>query len=87
MKNIFAIPNAFAITVAIVYIICRLLISIIPGDLSFAIASSWFHGIQLSNAGSWDLTMSSFILGLVSSAVSAWVIGYIFVLVYKRFSK
>lgn len=75
----YAIPNALAVTTAIVFIVCRILVGIFP-DISFAIAKSWFHGIEVSN--NWDLTMSAFVLGLISSTISAWIIGYIFVKVY-----
>lgn len=82
----YAIPNALAVTTAIVYAVCRLFVSLFP-DASFAIAQSWFHGIELSKLGAWDLTMSSFILGIISSAVTAWVVGYIFIKVYRLFNK
>lgn len=86
MKQTYAIPNALAVTTVIVYAVCRLLVSLFP-DASFAIAQSWFHGIELSKLGAWDLTMSSFILGIISSAVTAWVVGYIFIKVYRLFNK
>ena len=77
----YAIPNALAVTTAIVYVVCRLLVGLFP-DISFAIAESWFHGIELSKLGNWNLTMSSFILGIISSAITAWIVGYNFIKVY-----
>ena len=82
----YAIPNALAVTTAIVFVLCRVLVGLFP-DAFFAIAQSWFHGMELSKLGSWNLTMLSFVLGLISSAVTAWVVGYIFVTVYKLFGK
>lgn len=82
----YAIPNALAVTTAIVYAVCRLFVSLFP-DASFAITQSWFHGIALSKLGAWDLTFGSFILGIISSAVTAWIIGYIFVKVFAFFRK
>ena len=82
----YSIPNALAATTAIVYVICRVLVGLFP-DASFAIAQSWFHGIELGRLGAWNLTAQSFILGIISSTVTAWVIGYIFVRVHKSFSK
>lgn len=83
MKNqSYAIPHALAATTAIVYVLCRLLVGLFP-DISFTIAQSWFHGISLSKQGAWNLTLSSFIVGVVSSAVTAWIIGYIFIQVYN----
>ena len=51
--------NAAATTVAVIYVACRVLIGLFP-DLSFTIAQSWFHGIQLTKLGTWDLTLPSF---------------------------
>ncbi len=82
----YAIPNALAVTAAIVFVVCRVLVGLFP-DGFFAIAQSWFHGIELSKLDSWNLTMPSFILGLVSSTATAWVISYIFTRVYKLFVK
>lgn len=82
----YVIANALAVTTAIVYVACRVLVGLFP-DAFFAIAQSWFHGIELSKLDSWNLTMSSFVLGLISSTVTSWVIGYIFAKVYRVFVK
>lgn len=82
----YAIPNALAVTTAIVFAACRVLVGLFP-DTFFAVAQSWFHGIELSRLSVEGLTMPSFILGLISSAVTAWVIGYIFVNIHKFFAK
>ena len=82
----YAIPNALAVTTAIVYAVCRLLVGLFP-DASFAVAQSWFHGIALSKLGTWDLTFGSLILGIISSSVTVWIIGYIFIKVYRLFAK
>ncbi len=83
-------PTATANTLAILsgtfYIICRILVSLFP-DLFFSIAKSWFHGIELTNSGSWDLSITAFILGLVSITVSAWITGYLFAVIYNYFAK
>ncbi len=84
MKVSYTIPNALAVTTATVYVLCRILVSLFP-DLSFTIAQSWFHGIELSKLDSWNLTTSSFILGIVSSTITVWVVGYIFANIYNYF--
>lgn len=84
--NPVATANAVGITTAIVFVLCRILVGLFP-DLSFAIAQSWLHGIQLTKLETWNLTFSSFLLGLVSSAITAWIIGYIFAKVYNSFIK
>lgn len=86
MKQQFAIANALAVTTAVVFVVCRLLVGLFP-DLSFAIAQSWFHGIELSKLSVENLTLASFVVGLVSSTITAWLVGYVFTMVYKLFSK
>lgn len=86
MKKGYAVPNALGITAAVVFVACRILVSLFPDSL-FAIAQSWFHGIELSKAGTWNLTASAFFLGLISSFVIAWIVGYIFVKIYRLFAK
>lgn len=82
----YAIPNTLAVTTAIIYVLCRILVGLFP-DASFAVAQSWFHGIELSKLGAWNLTLSAFILGIISSTITAWVVGFIFVKVYRFFAK
>lgn len=87
MKNqSYVIPNTLAVTTLIVYVLCRLLVGLFP-DTFFTIAESWLHGIALSKLDIWSLTMSSFILGMISSTVTAWVFGFIFIQVYNYFKK
>lgn len=78
--------NAVAATTAVVFVSCRTLVGFFP-DAFFAIAQSWFHGIQLSKLDAFDLTLSSFVLGLVSASVTAWLIGYLFAWTYNWFLK
>ncbi|MCL4416896.1 MAG: DUF5676 family membrane protein [Actinobacteria bacterium] len=85
MKNQYAIPNTLAVTTAIVFIICRVLVAIFP-DQSFAIAQSWFHGIEVNKLGA-NLSIGTFVLGLISATITAWIVGYIFIKVFKLFAK
>lgn len=80
------VANAVAVTTTIVFVACRILVGLFP-ELSFAVAQSWFHGIALSQLETWNLTVSSFVLGLVSSAITAWVIGYLFAYIYILLAK
>lgn len=87
MKNqMYALPNALAVTTAIIFVLCRILVGLFPAA-SFAVAQSWFHGVALSRMPAWNLTAQSFVFGLVSSAITAWIVGYIFVTVQKALSK
>lgn len=78
--------NAAGLTTAIVFVACRILVGLFP-DLFFSIAQSWFHGIALNKLDPLTLTSSTFLLGLVSSAVTAWLIGYLFANLYNYFAK
>ena len=49
-----ATANAVAATTVIVYVICRGLVGLFP-DLSFTVAQSWFHGIELERLNTWNL--------------------------------
>lgn len=81
-----ATANAAATTVAILFIGCRILVSLFP-DLMFTIAQSWFHGIALTKFDSSGLSISSILIGLVSSTIAAWLISYIFARAYNYFLK
>ncbi|MEK7101402.1 MAG: DUF5676 family membrane protein [Patescibacteria group bacterium] len=81
-----ATANAAAVTVAVIFVVCRLAVALFP-DLAMTIAQSWFHGLQLSKVTGWDLSLGSFILGLVTSTGGAWLVGYIFASTYNYFVK
>ncbi|MBI2309641.1 hypothetical protein HYU89_01965 [Candidatus Collierbacteria bacterium] len=81
-----ATANAAAVTVAIIFIFCRLAVALLP-DLTMAIAQSWFHGLEISKISGWNLSLSSFILGLVTSAGGTWLVGYVFANTYNYFVK
>lgn len=76
--------NAVGATTAIIFVVCRIGVGLFP-DLSFTLAQSWFHGIELTKLGSWNLTAESFVLGLVSATIGAWLVGYLFANLYNLF--
>jgi len=78
--------NAVAVTTAIIYIVCRVGVSLFP-DLSMTIAQSWFHGIQLTQISELNFTFGSFILGLATSTIGTWLVGYLFAKLYNYFLK
>ena len=78
--------NAAAVTVAIIFVVCRVAVALFP-DLAMTIAQSWFHGLQLSKVSGWDLSLGSFILGLVTSSGGAWLVGYLFANAYNSLLK
>lgn len=78
--------NAAAATVAVIYVACRLLVGLFP-DLMMAVTKSWFHGIDISKISSWNLSIESFILGIITATISAWAVGYLFGWSFEYFSK
>ncbi len=85
-KDPIATAHALATTTIIVYIACALFFILAP-DLSIAITKTWFHGIDISSIDARSNTMSSFVLGLVSASISAWLVGYLYALLYNSFAK
>ncbi len=87
MKNkSFAVANSVAITTGVVYLTCAFSVILFP-DFSINIAKTWFHGIDISRLAVFNITPASFVLGLVTSAVYAWFVGYVFTRTYALFSK
>ncbi len=83
--NLMATANAMAITVGFIYVACALLVALFP-ELFKAVASSWFHGMDL--AAIWTgAPRGNFVLGLVSAMGGSWLVGYIFAWTYNRFIK
>lgn len=85
-KNPMALANAAGMTTAIVYVVCRGAFIVAP-DLSLAIARSWFHGIDIGKIAAVNLSSESFVLGIVSTVISAWLVGYLFATTYNMFLK
>lgn len=84
--NPVATANAAAVTVAVVYIVCRFGVALFP-DLAMTIAQSWFHGIQLTQISELNLSLGSFVLGLATSTIGTWLVGYLFANSYNYFVK
>jgi len=84
--NQVATANALAITTGVLFVVCRIAVSLFP-DLMFAIAQSWFHGIELSKISVWNPSVSTFLLGLLSSVITVWLVGFTFVGIYNKLNK
>lgn len=87
MLNSKAFAQAVAVVTGIVFVVCRLLTALVP-QFVFTIGQSWFHTINLSSvvAGT-SMTFSMFIVGLVSSVVLSWLVGYGVAELYNRWEK
>lgn len=81
------LANSIAVVTAAVFVICRLLAALTPNFI-FAIGKSWFHTINFDSARvDSSLSVGAFVLGLVSSAVVAWVVAYATAELYNRWAK
>lgn len=76
------LANAFAVTVAVVWSVCSLLVAVFP---TFALTVTiWLmHGMALSP---WNLTWGNFLLGGLTSIVAAWLSAYLFGWCWETFS-
>ena len=83
-----ATANAAAVTVGVLYVVCRVLVLLMP-ELFLSITGTWFHGIDISKiaASSTAADPGSFVLGLVTSVGAAWATGYLFAIAYNYFAK
>ncbi len=81
-----ALANASAVVTAIVFVVCRAAFMVAP-DLALAIGKSWFHGIDIGKIAAVNLTTDSFVLGIISATIGAWLVGYLFAVSYNMFVK
>jgi len=69
------LANALAVASGIFYLGCYLVALLFPG-LLVLVAKSWMHSVEISQRAV-VLTPNSFVVGLVSILVVAWLFGYI----------
>lgn len=81
-----ALANAFAITMAVVYIICAAW-TILNRASFMSFVGVWVHGVDLSALPYSQPTLSGLVVGLVTATVAAWISGYLFAWLYKKLAK
>ncbi len=79
------IATASAVLTGITYIICFAIVFVF-GEASIKFFNLFFHGIDLSSLATNPNIATGFI-GLIISAVSAYIGGWIFALVYNKFAR
>lgn len=72
-----ALANALALTTAILWVVCSLLIVVFPAA-ALTVTTWWMHGLALSSMGTWNLTWGNVLLGGITLMVAAWLIAYLF---------
>jgi hypothetical protein len=87
LEAIMSHPTAFANSLALVagalFVLCRALAGLAPG-LFAAVGQSWFHGLVVAPQPWPAMDAPSFVLGLVTLAVTAWLFGFAWAWVYGR---
>ncbi len=73
------------IATAVIYSICAFFVWIAP-ITTLKFFNSWFHAIDLTKIAS-TISFSSFLIGLVSSVVSAMLVALLAIIVYNKFPK
>lgn len=78
--------NAIAIVSTIFFVVCAALTYLFPG-LTGIFVESWFHNFGLSAVKPIQLSLNSFVLGLVSFSLVSWITTYIAVEIYNKLAK
>ncbi len=73
------------IVTAVVYLICAFFVWIAP-ITTLKFFSSWFHALDLTKIAA-TISLSSFIIGLASSVVSAMLVALLAIIVYNKLPK
>ncbi|MBS3128099.1 hypothetical protein J4410_03055 [Candidatus Woesearchaeota archaeon] len=79
-------PTGFAlsITASMIYTLCALIITLWPIS-SFQFFNNWFHGIDLTKiAVSPQITLGSFVIGLLEIIVIMYIIGMLYAWLYNK---
>ena len=83
--NVTAWANASAVVVGVIYVVCALLVAIFPDGMKI-VATSWFHGMDLSVLWT-GAPRSNYVLGLLTAVGGSWLTGWLFTWVYNKFTK
>lgn len=78
--------NSLALASIVFYVACALLAVVAPNFL-LGMFQSWFHGINVTQLATTQRSLGSFLFGLISLAVVAWVFGYVLAWFYEKWSK
>ena len=85
-NNSLVIANSLAVTTAVIYVVCAAAALLVP-DLYLSVAQSWFHGMDLSKIAFVNITIGSFLTGLITITAAAWLLGYLFSYVHNLFAR
>lgn len=81
-----ASAKAAAWTVGIFYSLCSLVAIYFP-DFALGLAWTWFHGLDIPTNQTIQISLASFVSGLVMAMFTAWLAGYLIAGFYNYFSR
>lgn len=85
--NPLALANAAGAITAVVYLVCALAFFLFP-ESALSLAQTWIHGLNLSQIQNVSSrTPLDFGVGLLSSSLGSWLLGYLFAKAYNLFLK
>lgn len=80
-----AFANAATVVGAVVFVVCRILVGVMPNGM-YQVAQSWMHSVAVTpsmmNGGA-----SSWLLGIISMVVVVWLVAYAFASLYNSWAK
>lgn len=81
-----AFANAFAVLIAVVYIICAAWV-VVARNGFMVFFGNWIHGIDMKALPYNAPTAGNLIIGFATAVAASWVAGYLFVWLYNQFAK
>lgn len=70
------IANIFALTMSILWVLCSLIVWILP-EFSLQATTQMMHGMNFSAMGNWNLNFGNFLWGGIMAVISSWVTGWV----------
>ncbi|MDP2638476.1 MAG: DUF5676 family membrane protein [Candidatus Levybacteria bacterium] len=87
MLNAKSFANAATAVTAVFYVVCVLLVYVMP-DFIFGIVKSWFHSINIESVRATVMPdLAANLWGLVSLCAVTWVTVYATIWLYNRWAK
>ena len=77
---------AVASVSSIAYIFCATLLAVSPA-LLFKLTKDMFHGVDITKIASYPVPLGSAILGFLEIIIAAYIIGWLFAIIYNAFIK
>jgi hypothetical protein len=81
------IGMSLSATMSIVYATCTLLVAIVPQSALVVFYKNMYHGIDVTTIIGNAPTIGGFLIGLLSVAISSWLIGALFAAIYNRLTR